>query len=267
MVKEVRYTSIKRVLDNLLEHPLLRDLTLEQAVRYTIRFIGLNGFPNLYSDKISEVGIEDWRGLLPCDLVSIKQVKDKRTGVCLRAMTDNFTPGLLSTPSPSAHDHRPSHADMRKLGSMNPAPDGMDRMHGPKPLPPREPSFKTQGRVIFTSFPEGCVLVAYKSIPVDDDGFPLLMDNETYLNALEAYIKKQIFTIKFDTGKISAGILSNAQQDYAFAAGELQGEMTIPSVSEMQTITNMWTTLVPSMKSFDRGFVDAGDREYIRNHA
>lgn len=29
MVTEIQYTSIKRVLDNLLEHPMLRDLTLE----------------------------------------------------------------------------------------------------------------------------------------------------------------------------------------------------------------------------------------------
>ena len=33
MVKEIKYTSIRRVLDNLLDHPMLTNLTLEQAVR------------------------------------------------------------------------------------------------------------------------------------------------------------------------------------------------------------------------------------------
>lgn len=92
MVTEIQYTSIKRVLDNLLEHPMLRDLTLEQVVRYTIRFISLNGFPELYTDKMTEIPIEDFRGALPCDLISIIQVRDKRTGMAMRAMTDTFLP-------------------------------------------------------------------------------------------------------------------------------------------------------------------------------
>ena len=102
MVKELQYTSIKRVLDNLMDHPLLRDLNLEQVVRYTIRFIGIHGHPKLYQDKIEDVKIEDFKGLLPCDLISIIQVKDLDTGECLRAMTDNFTPGLISIITPFA---------------------------------------------------------------------------------------------------------------------------------------------------------------------
>jgi len=70
-----------------------------------------------------------------------------------------------------------------------------------------EGTFKTQGRIIYTSFPFGEVEIAYKSIKTDEDGYPMVVDNEVYLAALEAYIKKQIFTIKFDTGGISGNIL------------------------------------------------------------
>lgn len=45
MVRNVQYTSIKRVLDNLLDHPLLRDVDIDQAVRLTLRFISLHGYP------------------------------------------------------------------------------------------------------------------------------------------------------------------------------------------------------------------------------
>jgi len=133
----------------------------------------------------------------------------------------------------------------------------------PRPLDV-EGSFKTQGRIIYTSFPEGVVEISYKAIPVDDDGYPLLVDNETYLNALEAYIKQKVFTIKFDTGKISAGVLQNAQQEYAWAAGELQNEMTTPSVSEMESITRMWNTMIKPVRQFDNGFRNLGNREYLR---
>lgn len=241
MVTEIQYTNIKRVLEDIMDHPLLRDVTLEQVVRYTIRFISKHGYPKLYKDKTDIIEIKDFRGLMPCDLISIIQVKDCKTGVCLASMTDSFEPG---------DDYRGlqrTQEDFRgyRGGNLN---------------------FKTQGRVIFTSFSEGEVEIAYKAIPVDEDGFPLLIDNETYLDALEAYIKMKVFTVKFDTGKISAQVLSNAQTEYAGAARQVMMEFTMPSMSEMESITRMWNTMIKSPTHFDNGFRNLGDREYLRRH-
>lgn len=188
MVTNIQYTSIRRVLDELHDHPMLQGVTLEQAVRYTLRFISINGFPQLYEDKEADIDIHGHRGVLPCDLISVTQVKDGH-GMALRAMTDTFLP------------------DGRGHG---PCRDLVNNVH--PPLPPhhpvwREGAFKTQGRIMYTSFPEGKVRVAYKAIAVDDDGYPLLVDNETYLDALEKYIKLRVFTVKFDRGKINANVL------------------------------------------------------------
>ncbi len=256
MVMNIQYTNIRRVLDDITEHPLLRDVTLEQVVRHTIRFISLHGYPQLYQDKIDTVDIKDYRGLLPCDLISIVQVRDLDTDVCLRAMTDTFAPGMRPRPKNNCQPK--------------------DLLNNTKPIseqyiptakkPMEELSFKTQGRIIFTSFPDGKVEIAYKAIPVDEDGFPLLIDNETYLNALEAYIKKQVFTVKFDTGKVAAGVLSNAQTDYAWASHLLMQEMQTPSMAEMEAMTRYLNTMIKPMRSFDNHFKNLGDREYIRRH-
>lgn len=263
MVTEIQYTSIKRVLDNLLEHPMLRDLSLEQAVRHTIRFIALHGYPKLYKDKVEDVEIKEHRGLLPCDLISIIQVKDKETQECLRSMTDTFYPEKKA-PKPPKKDLT------NNVNPTVPTPPHLvhynDLYFPPSRKCLHEPSFKTQGRVIFTSFPDGVVEIAYKSIPVDENGYPLLIDNEVYLAALEAYIKKQVFTVKFDTGKIQAGVLMNAKQEYAFLAGQLESEFIMPSISEMESITRMMNTMIPQVRHFDDGFVHLGDREYIRKH-
>ena len=248
MVKEIRYTNIRRVLDNIHDNPMLSDVTLEQAVRHTIRFIGKFGLSKMYKDNEADIDIHEFRGLLPCDLISIVQVKDECSGICLRSMTDSFTPGLVPPTPRSPHPH--SH--MPYIPPMAPG-------HG-------EPAFKTQGRIIFTSFPEGKVRIAYKAIPVDEDGFPLLIDNENYLDCLESYIKMKVFTVKFEQGKIAAGVLENAKQEYAWAAGQLQSEMTLPSYSEMESISRYITSILPSMKMFDRGFRQLGNREYLRKH-
>lgn len=261
MIKEIQYTNIRRVLDNIHEHPLMADVTLEQAVRYTVRFIGLHSFPKMFQDKTCTVEIQDFRGMLPCDLVSIIQVRDTHNDVFLRAMTDTF---------PGANKANQSNwSNQSDWANHSTKKDGLDFRN--TYIPPErkymeEPSFKTQGRVIFTSFPEGCVEIAYRSIPTDDDGFPLLIDNENYLAALEAFIKVQVFTIKFDTGKINANVLQNAQQDYAWRAAELGTEFNSLSYSEAEALTRFNNTLITDMRAFDRGFKHLGDREWIRRH-
>lgn len=233
MVKEYNYINIREALSRVLRHPLLQDITLEQAVQYTIDFIGIFGMPKLYQDKEEVLHIEDFRAKLPCDLISINQIKECKTGVCLRSMTDNFMPR-----------------------------EQYDRNAGYKI--PQELSFKTQGQVLYVSFKTGDVSVSYKAIPVDKDGFPLLIDNPVFLKALEAYIKREAFTILFDMGKITPAVLQNTQQQYAWLAGQLQSEFTIPSISEMESIKNSWCTLLQRTNEFSNGFKNNGDQEYIK---
>ena len=129
---------------------------------------------------------------------------------------------------------------------------------------PQEFAFKTQGRVIYTSFKSGDIIVSYKSVPIDEDGFPLLIDNPVFMRTLELYIKMEEFTTLFDMGKISPAVLQNTQQQYAWSAGQLQSEFTIPSQSEMESISRMWNTLIQRTSEFDNGFSSLGNKEYIK---
>lgn len=233
MVKEYNYVSVKEVLSRILRHPLLQGVTLEQVVQHTIDFLGVFGMPKLFEDREETIHIEDFRGRLPCNCIQINQVKECKSGVCLRYMTDNFMP-------------REQH----------------DVIIGSKL--PKELSFKTQGQVLYVSFKTGDVSVSYKALPVDKDGFPLLIDNSVFLKTLEFYIKKEEFEILFDEGKISPAVLQNTQQRYAWLAGQLQSEFTIPSQSEMESISRMWNTLVQRTSEFNNGFSSLGNKEYIK---
>lgn len=233
MISEISYVNIREVLSRILRHPLLKNVTLEQVIQHTTDFIGVFGMPRLYQDKEEVLHIEDFRAKLPCDLISINQIKECKTGTCLRSMTDNFMP-------------REQH----------------DVIIGSKL--PKELSFKTQGQVLYVSFKTGDVSVSYKALPVDKDGFPLLIDNSVFLKTLEFYIKKEEFEILFDEGKISPAVLQNTQQRYAWLAGQLQSEFTIPSQSEMESISRMWNTLVQRTSEFNNGFSSLGNKEYIK---
>lgn len=88
MWNEFNYINIREVLSRVTRHPLMQDISLEAGIQYTIDFIGIMGLPNLYENKIESICIEQYRGLLPCDCISINQVMHNNQ--CLRHMTDNF---------------------------------------------------------------------------------------------------------------------------------------------------------------------------------
>ena len=226
MVNNFQYVNIREILSRILRHPLLQDLNLEAAVQYVTDFLGIMGLPPTYVDALEEIEIEDYRGMLPCNLISINQVRWKKNGICMRSMTDNF----------NGHSEKDNG----------------------------EPTFKTQGRMIYTSFKEGTVEVSYKAIPIDSEGYPLLPDEPTFLRALELYIKKQWFTILFDMGKISPAVLQNTQQEYAFAAGACNNTFMIPSVSEMESIKGLMNQIIPRFNEFRYGFKYEGDKELLR---
>lgn len=224
MIKEIQYINIRRIMDELNKHPLLSDITLEQVVSYLVTFINIFGIPKLYQDKETLIKIEQYRGLLPCDLVSINQVMDCKTKLCLRSSTNTFT-----------------NCDSKY-------------------------TFRVQGRAIITSLQEGEILVSYKSIPIDEDGFPLLIDNSVFIEALKEYIKKEYFSILFDLGKLNQAVLQHTEQRYAWLAGQLRSEFTIPSVSEMESIKNMWTRPIQNNNEFYTGFKNLGNQEPLKVH-
>ena len=226
MVTEFNYINIREILSRIMRHPLLTDLNLEAAIQYTLDFIACMGLPKTYVDKYEVIDINEYRGRLPCDCVAINQVRECSTGTCLISMTDNF--------------------------------------NGTRSEDKSIKSFKTQGCMIYTSFKTGQVEISYKAIPTDDEGLPLLPDNAVFLKALELYIKKEWLTILFDLGKISPAVLQNTQQEYAFKAGQCNNEFMIPSVSEMESITNIFNQLVPRVNEFNKGFRHLGDKEYIK---
>lgn len=228
MVNNVQYIPLKEVLSRVTRHPLLQDVDLEAGIQYTIDFLEKVGLPDSFEDKQAYVDIHNFRGLLPCDLISIIQVRDEKSKTCLRYMTDSFN----------------THS---------------------KPVPGTL-SFKTQGQVITTSFKEGTILISYKAIAVDEDELPMLPDHPAFLKALESYIKKERFIILFDTGKIRGDVLSHAEQDYAWDVGKCVAEFKIPSISEMQSITGMMHRMIPAKNEFHRGFKTLGDKEYFKKH-
>ena len=139
-------------------------------------------------------------------------------------------------------------------------------------MSPNKPSvsdltYKLQGNCIFTApLEEGKIEIAYRALPIDEEGYPLIPDNSAFSRALEMYIKKQWFTIQYDMGKISQAVMAKADQDYAWAVGQAQTDLIRPTIDQMESISNMWNTLIPRAQEHRKGFIHTGSKEHIKTH-
>lgn len=223
----IQTTNIRRIVDRITRHPMLTDIPFETVIEYTIDFLSLMGTPGLYEEKVAVIEIEDWRGTLPNDYESMVQVRL----ACNQGGVFRY----------SGHSFHMSENKPCNLQA------GL--------------TYKTQGMCIFTSIREGNIEMVYRAIMTDEEGYPLLPDNTSFLRGLENYIKLQWFTIKFDMGEISQAVLNNAQREYVWSAGDAQNEFSRLDLDKAETLFNSFKTLLPRNNEHWKGFFTAGAKE------
>lgn len=220
-------------MDRLTRNPLLEDIPFETVVDYAVDFLRIVGMPNAFWEKTEKIQIVDYRGILPCDFYKMIQVRliDKEHNMgAFRYSTDSF-----------------------HMSNVKPKYGGL--------------TYKLQGTCIITSIEKGEIEIAYRAMPIDEEGYPMIPDNSSYSRALELYIKLQWFTMLFEAGKLSTQVLTNTQQQYSWAVGQAQSDLIRPTIDEMEAISNMWNKFLPdSTDDHNHGYLHEGTRERIINH-
>ena len=126
-------------------------------------------------------------------------------------------------------------------------------------------TYKTQGMVIFTSTKDVDVEIAYRAFAVDDEGYPLLPDNASFLRGLEAYIKMKWFEMKYEEGSVSENVMHRIDQEYCWAAGDAQSEFSRLDIDKAETLFNSFKTMLPRNNEHWRGFFTTGAQEIWRH--
>ena len=244
-MNNAQYKSVGTILWKVLKNPLCNELSLEEASEYALEFIKLLGAPVVYLTKIEHLKLNCYKAELPCDLLYLEGVR--------YLDCDNI--GSAGGPVAMRESSNIYHLDTTEFDNTN----GRYLNHGNN-----EFTYKIQKGIIFTSMEEGTIELAYKGIALDEDGYPLIPDNSSFTRALEAYIKKQHFTILFDLGKIGNGPLAQVQQDYAWAVGDCQSEFNRLTIDKAESFYNSWRTLIIRSSEHRTGFLHNGTQEKLK---
>ena len=245
-----QYNSLKIIGDRILRNTTLSGISWESIIDYTVDFLDIVGVPDIYENRLYEAKIKDYRAELPCDFMEDNQV-------LIRACKGNsihFIPARHATDT--FHKHYACLTKRNQCGCG--AERGINR--------PQDFTFSIQGFWIYTSVIEGDLKMDYRAIMTDEEGYPLIPSQRTFLNALERYIKWRYYEILWDEGKIEDKRLVKAETEYAWAVGQLETDFNRLSLSKAESFFNSFKHLIPRETEFSKRFIHNGHKEYIRNH-
>ena len=232
------YVSLKIIGDRLLRNNVMQGISWESIIDYYIDFLSLVGLPMVYADKLYEDQLQNHRISLPCDFLEEVQV--------LIASTNHFNNKNNFIPARYATDTFHQFYDNTKLS------------------PATEFTYSINNNYLFSSVENGLIKIAYKAIMTDDEGYPMIPDNRTFINAFEWFVKYKYYNILWDEGKIEDKRFYKAEQEYYFAVGQCETDMRRLSLAKAESLFNDLNALRPRYNEFSRRFANTGRKEFLK---
>lgn len=233
------FISIKTVAENLLRNPLMKNINFESIIYYTVDFIGIVGMPKLFIENTVDINIKKYRGELPCNLTDIIQA---RWTYCGQVKPKSF-PMRYATDSFASKHHCNNSPDLNCKSDL---------------------TYSIQGSIIYTSQETGVVTLAYRGVPIDEEGYPMIPENPRIRRALESYIKVQYYTILYENMLLTRDILDRNEQEYCWNVGAAEAELLKLTPDDLENIKNIWNRLIISFSEHDTSYKNLGQREVLK---
>ena len=130
-----------------------------------------------------------------------------------------------------------------------------------------ELQYTTKPGYINTCMPRGFVKISYYAIYTDEDSMPMIPDLESYKEAIYWYVTMKLMYPKKLKGQISQGDYYDIRNSYNFYRKQAYAEAMMPTVDDLETISNIYTKLYPEINDQDTFFSTSGDEQNIYNQS
>jgi len=222
--------SVGEILWNVLRQPVATELSLEQASEFALEVLRLIGAPLSFLDKTEELQINNYKVALPDNLIDIRGIRCD--GRPMRYATDLYHMSL----DESTHNYQ------------------------------QEYTYVVQNCVLTTSIKKGCVEISYRAINTDENGYPLIPDNQSYKMAIEYHILWRYLEPLWTMGKIQDKVFSYYSQQRDWYIGQASTSMMIANGDHLQSIMNGINKLIIDTQAYDRFYKNYGSPQHIKRY-
>lgn len=126
--------------------------------------------------------------------------------------------------------------------------------------------YTIKGNSLQFSFKEGLVLLAYLKWRLDEDGFPMIPDDSSFINAVLAYIRYMYWQRKVDqeANRNNLNRLEMADRDYQWKVQQAANTAMKPDLAQMENIAARKDYLLPQQFRWSSFFGPLNNREKRR---
>jgi hypothetical protein len=220
----------------------------------------IGAFPQMVTKTMGKEGLPllqlvDHQAKLPFDLHSINQV------AYAKAIGGPFYDMRYNTGSYGAnHDMTNSHdlLTMEDNNDLQPSSEDGTTFTG-------NYYYTITGGYIKSNTKSGFLLISYQAIPVDNDGFPLVPNDESFLEALYWYINMKLLYPEWKRGSIRDAVYYDAKSSWNYYRKQAYGNAMMPDEAQLESIKNTWIRLIPQINANKSFFSTIGQQEYTFN--
>ena len=217
---EVKYISLKVIIDTIKMSPLYDGLKFDSAIIWANRVINKLEIPEMFIDKVAKVYIENYRGILPYDYTSII-----KCDIIDNLGNTKFRKGMKTSSDPFLKTYNEKNLDWQNKTNVS-----LD--------------YRIEGDYIYTGLESGILEIAYRALPLDSDNYIMIPDNVFIIGAVEEFIKMKYLEILVEMDQNYRNIYENKKQDYAWAIGQAQSQRQMENLDKDESVINALSRLI-----------------------
>lgn len=273
-----KYISIDRILDKVyMDNGYREELDWTQAIEWIADALDLIGAKQSYFSKVALIEIEDFSGAIPCDYhqnIMIREgvnktpmlessdefivnYRNNQTACCTTAGNPALSPDVSVNTGEFPIDSNgypilPDDVDYLRSKARNSSYYYYTTLAN---QPSTEIlSYSIRNNVIYTSFETGCIEMSYSAFPVDDKGYPMIPDDQAFIEAVSAYLRYKIDYLLWRAGELRDAVWQHTQQEWLWYVGKAGAKANVPSLDKMEAMKNQWLRLVPKINEHSGSF-------------
>ena len=116
---------------------------------------------------------------------------------------------------------------------------------------------------IKTSFESGKICISYMAFPTDEECYPLVPDDISYMEAMFWYIYKKLlisFVAPPETKRNGINY-TFADQKWKYYCTQARNAANFPDIDKYESFMNQWVRMIPNINRHDTAFEDLNTRE------
>lgn len=120
--------------------------------------------------------------------------------------------------------------------------------------PEAQYEYKINNGYIYTNFQEGYIELAYTGFVTDEHGFPMIPDDQKFIDAIRWSLIEHIDYKKWRVGEITDKVYNHSEQERAWYIGAARNKASIPSIGEMEKLKNMFLRSITKTDAYSNYF-------------